>query len=84
MTVFRAVENRRSLVRAANTGISGCVDPSGRISARTDLFEDAALICDVPVLEGESLYARTGDLFPVVCIAVGAIAVFRSRKRNGT
>jgi apolipoprotein N-acyltransferase len=83
MTVFRAVENRRSLVRAANTGISGCVDPTGRISAQTDLFEDAALVCDVPVLEWKSLYTRTGDLFPVVCITVGAAAVFRSRNRDG-
>ncbi|HSO20754.1 MAG TPA: apolipoprotein N-acyltransferase, partial [Desulfosarcina sp.] len=39
MAVFRAVENRRSLVRCANTGISGFVDPAGRVVAKTGLFE---------------------------------------------
>ncbi len=36
---MRAIEQGRYLVRAANTGISGVVDPYGRVIARTDLFE---------------------------------------------
>jgi apolipoprotein N-acyltransferase len=51
MAVFRAVENRRSLVRSANTGISGFVDPAGRILARTALFEDAVVDRPVPVCQ---------------------------------
>jgi len=38
MAVFRAVENRKPLVRAANTGISGFIDSSGRIIASSGLF----------------------------------------------
>jgi apolipoprotein N-acyltransferase len=82
MAVFRAVENRRSLIRAANTGISGCIDPVGRVLARTRLFEDAALTCEVPVWEEKSLYTRAGDYFPALCLAGGVFAVFRRRRRS--
>jgi len=40
---LRAVEQGRYLVRAANTGFSGAVDPYGRLIARTSLFETAAI-----------------------------------------
>jgi apolipoprotein N-acyltransferase len=68
MAVFRAVENRRSLVRSANTGISGFVDPAGRILARTALFEDAVVDRPVPVVSETSMYTRTGDLLPLACL----------------
>ncbi|MFH1245567.1 MAG: apolipoprotein N-acyltransferase, partial [Candidatus Omnitrophota bacterium] len=38
MAIVRAVENRRTVIRAANTGISGFVDAGGRIMGNTDLF----------------------------------------------
>jgi len=70
MAVFRAVENRRSLVRCANTGISGFVDPAGRIMARTALFEDAVVVKAVPILTGKTVYTRIGDVLPMVCLIV--------------
>ncbi len=70
MAVFRAVENRRSLVRCANTGISGFVDPAGRIMARTALFEDAVVVKAVPILTGKTVYTRIGDVLPIVCLIV--------------
>lgn len=74
MTVFRAVENRRSLVRCANTGISGFVDPAGRIVARSALFEDAVVIQTVPVLTATTIYTRIGDLLPLACL-IGLIVL---------
>jgi apolipoprotein N-acyltransferase len=68
MTVFRAVENRRVLVRCANTGISGFIDPVGRIIARSGLFEDAVLQKQVPVLSQATLYTRMGDVLPLFCL----------------
>ena len=38
---MRAIENGRYLVRAANTGISGAVDPYGRVLAQTEIFKPA-------------------------------------------
>jgi len=70
MTVFRAVENRRSLARAANTGISGFIDPAGRILASTALLEEAALTRSIPLLKEKTVYTNTGDLFARVCMGV--------------
>ena len=68
MTVFRAVENRRSLVRCANTGFSGFIDPVGRVVARTALFEDAVVDRPVPVLTQATVYTRFGDVLPLGCL----------------
>jgi apolipoprotein N-acyltransferase len=71
--VFRAVENRRALVRAANTGISGFIDPAGRVSGTTELFEDAVATHPVPLLKMETVYTRHGDWFALVCLAMGGL-----------
>jgi apolipoprotein N-acyltransferase len=63
MTRLRAVENGRYLVRAANTGISAVVDPRGRLVATTALFDRTVLVTDVPLVQGETFYARHGDVF---------------------
>ncbi|MEN8779943.1 MAG: apolipoprotein N-acyltransferase [Desulfobacterales bacterium] len=73
MTVFRAIENRRALIRSANTGISGFVDPVGRILGKTALFSDAVEVRQVPLISTVSLYSRLGDAFAVACLAVAGI-----------
>jgi apolipoprotein N-acyltransferase len=69
MTVFRAVENRRYLVRAANTGITAVVDPRGRIVEKTALFDQTVLVRDVGLVSSRTFYSRYGDVF-----AWGALA----------
>jgi apolipoprotein N-acyltransferase len=61
LATFRAVEQRRFLVRSTNTGISAIVDPAGRILEQTPVFARANLVRSVAVLEGRTLYARFGD-----------------------
>ena len=68
MTIFRAVENRRALARAANTGISGFIDPVGRILASSRLLEEAMLIRPLPMLRQITFYTRFGDLFALACL----------------
>ena len=75
MTVFRAVENRRTLVRSANTGISGYIDPAGRVLASTPLLQDAALVQSIPLMRTKTVYTRIGDLFAQVCLASALIVV---------
>jgi apolipoprotein N-acyltransferase len=87
LCVFRAVESRRSLIRAANTGISGFIDPTGRIASPTGLFVDAVVSREVPALSTPSVYTRIGDAFAWGCLLtvglmIGAATVARRRPRQ--
>ena len=75
MTVFRAVENRRSLVRSANTGISGFIDPVGRILSSTPLLEEAAVVRPIPLLKEKTVYTRIGDWFAQACFGLTLLVV---------
>ena len=68
MTVFRAVENRRALARAANTGISGFIDPAGRILISTALLKEAVVTRTVPLISEKTFYTRFGDLLALACL----------------
>jgi apolipoprotein N-acyltransferase len=55
---FRAIENRRFLVRATNTGVTSVVDPLGRTIARLPDFSEGTLSARVALLEETSLYTK--------------------------
>ncbi len=78
---LRAVEQGRYVVRAANTGISGVVDPYGRVLARTPLFEQTVLAVDVRLLNDRTIYSRLGDVVVWVSLAVVAWLVVAARRR---
>ena len=82
MCVFRAIENRRALVRCANTGISGFISPSGRVLWTLGLSREGSLTQSVPFMNGPpSVYTRLGDFFAIVCLA--AVAGIVARKVVG-
>lgn len=89
MTVMRAVENRRSMARAANTGISGFVAPTGAVIAKSTLFTDAALTESVPLLTEQTFFVKGGHWFGHVCLVLGGMFLLvnawtkRMRRRNG-
>jgi apolipoprotein N-acyltransferase len=58
---FRAVEHRRFLIRATNSGVSAIVDAAGRITESSGVFERANLVGQVAMLDAPpTLYARVG------------------------
>jgi apolipoprotein N-acyltransferase len=82
MAVFRAVETKRTLIRAANTGISGAVDPLGRIIGETAIFTEAALIVKAPMLTEATVFSRQGHHFGAACaLLIPLLLVFRARQR---
>jgi apolipoprotein N-acyltransferase len=80
MAVFRAIENRKPVIRAANTGISGLIDSSGRIKAATALFTRQIVPGQVKMDNTMTFYTKYGDLFSYVCI-VGFIIIVLNIKR---
>ena len=70
--VFRAVENRRSVVRSTNGGMTVTVDPDGRLLQMLEPFTGDYLIGTVPVVDGpHTLYTRWGDWFGVAALVAG-------------
>jgi apolipoprotein N-acyltransferase len=73
MYPFRAVEHRVAVVRAANTGISALIAPTGAITRSLPLFVRGTLERRVPLREGETLYTRFGDWLAYLALAVSAV-----------
>jgi apolipoprotein N-acyltransferase len=68
MNVFRAVENRIAIARSANTGVSGFIDPHGRIigtvrQGSKDTFVAGFLTMDIPLSRTRTFYTMYGDVF---------------------
>jgi apolipoprotein N-acyltransferase len=78
MSVFRAVENRVYLVRAANTGISCFIDPHGKINGRVrendkDIYVEGYLTREIIASKEKAFYTAYGDVFVYLCMLVTAV-----------
>ena len=91
--MFRAVENRRPLVRSTASGLTAHVDEYGRVLATLPQYQEAYLIADVVIPERlrTTLYTRFGDWFPVASLLalvgltlVSAVPGFKSRREVGS
>jgi apolipoprotein N-acyltransferase len=76
---LRAIEEGLPMVRAANTGISAVIDPSGRIVARLGLGIEGVLDADLPSALPPTVYARLGDIPAAVIVAAALLLVVRRR-----
>ena len=86
MSVLRAVETRRSLVRSANTGISAFVSPAGIIIEQSGLFEPWAVAREMVLVQEKTIWVRYGFLFAPFCLMIGLVggfgAVWKVRRRE--
>jgi len=88
MDILRAVEIRRSLVRASNAGPSSLIDPWGRTTTTfrdkegQACFTPGAVVGEVLLVEGETLYSRVGDWVTVGCLGLYALLFCLSFRRK--
>ena len=61
-TAIRAVETRRWIVRCANGGISGVIDPAGRLISGTSMYEAVTFSENIKAMETETFFVRHGDI----------------------
>jgi apolipoprotein N-acyltransferase len=66
--VFRAVENRRFFIQAANTGISGIISPQGEVITRSGIEEEKILYGIVQLKDEMTFYIKYGDWFVYLAI----------------
>ena len=82
MGALRAVENRVPIVRAANTGISGTIEATGKLRNETKLFVEDVLITQIsPATSGKTFYSLNGDIFSWLCLFLAGLLGFTSRKK---
>ena len=73
MAVFRAVENRRSLVRAAVSGQTCAIGPTGKILAMAPPFTETALNVEIPLPTGSTPYSYWGDFWGILFAVFAAM-----------
>lgn len=82
MAVFRAVENRVPVARAANTGISGFIDSRGSILETSGIFTEAYLTRALTPGTTKTPYTRYGDLFSYACVLASLIMLALPSKKK--
>ncbi|MFH1715490.1 MAG: apolipoprotein N-acyltransferase [Elusimicrobiota bacterium] len=76
-SVFRAIENRRMVVRSANTGVSAVIDEKGRIIKSLGLFKTGVLTADVYAMSGLTFYTQYGYIFIVIFLLTLIITLIK-------
>jgi len=83
MVVFRSVENHLAFARSANTGISGFIDPFGRIVEASPIFTEETIQSRIQTWAPHTFYSRHGDVFAYGCVILCALVwlygVFRTK-----
>jgi apolipoprotein N-acyltransferase len=80
---LRAIETRREIVRAANTGISGFADVRGRLLDATQLYEEAVIVREIAIRHETTLYARTGNVVAWVAASMFLLTLALAFSRRG-
>ena len=81
MVVFRAIENRVFIVRAANTGISSIIDATGKTRLATGIFTKGVLVDDIHLVRIDTFYTEFGDIFAQICLVFMLIIMKRGVKK---
>lgn len=79
LSIPRAVETRRYLIRSTNSGISAIISPTGKVEAKTGIFSEEILMGKVTPIDSEAtLYSRVGNVFPWIAFAVLSLFVLKT------
>ncbi|GAB1430239.1 apolipoprotein N-acyltransferase [Ignavibacteria bacterium] len=88
IAAMRAIENRRGIIRAANSGMSGFISPTGASIYRAEPYKSLAAAASVPLISTQTIYSRFGDWLPklLTLISVGIItyAILSHKFRKST
>lgn len=72
---MRAAENRRWILRSTNDGITGTIDPAGRLRGTLPLYVQAASRTGFTYIQERTFYTRYGDWFPILCAVVAVVVL---------
>ena len=81
MARFRAVENRVCVARAANTGVTAFIAPSGKVVQQTELFVSGFLVSEVGLGAEPKIYLQMGDIIPGMFAVISILWLVQTRRR---
>ena len=81
-TRMRAIENRRWILSATNTGLTAAIDPWGRVVAEVPRKERTALLAPYALISSTTFYTRHGDWFAFLCAIISLIALLSKFSRK--
>jgi len=85
LAIWRAIENRRYLLRGSNTGVTSIVDAAGRVQAEGGLFTEEVVTGEAKLLEESTVYGYVGEGLPwAASVATGATWFVFWRRRGTT
>jgi apolipoprotein N-acyltransferase len=73
MAIFRAVENRRSMVRSTASGQTCAVDAAGRVISLAPPFSEAWINVEIPLVKEDTFYTKHGDYLGIIFTAAAVI-----------
>ena len=82
VSIPRAVETRRYLIRSTNTGVSAVISPIGEVTNETGIFRKEVFVAEVALLYSDTLYMKLGDIFPWMCLIFFVIFLFNKHLRK--
>jgi apolipoprotein N-acyltransferase len=83
MAIFRSVENKRPMIRAANTGVSAFIGPRGEIISMGEQFREEVLMVELKRPDSSlTFYTSYGDLFILALVLMVIINVIIIKRVN--
>jgi apolipoprotein N-acyltransferase len=82
IATFRAIENRVFIARAANTGITGFIDPKGKILKQGGIFTEEAMKGMIRLSSQKTFYTLYGDIFAWMCSTFSVLLVAYALLKN--
>ena len=77
-SILRAIENRKSVVRCANTGISLVINPLGEITERLDLNLDGSITTNINTNNYITFYTKFGNVFSYILLTILMVLLVRT------
>ena len=78
---MRAIELGKPLLRGTNNGVTGIVDPTGKITDSLPQFETGVLSATVPLYQGETLFYQWGQT-PILSLSGLLLAIALIRRKR--
>ena len=79
---LRAIENRVPIIRSANTGISGVINPDGKVQNKIKIDQEKIILERVELSQSGSFYTKFGDIFALFCFLITSIFTLYSCKER--